>query len=368
MTSQERAKERLKAASSQANLDAAIAWFVEGHPILDDHSAQEVMAALIAILEEAPNAGEALRRVASVAASSDIDPTAVLFEIDTIADITLIRRCLDALAFKSPTRTLVGLTVESVNLALHEEPSCIDTLALIAGLTSKELRRRLGIRGASGTEWTPRQVKEALSLIDSIISGTISTPVTGAVPLRPVELVLTEGAPLTGWPLVEKMRTTGVPFEVLLAQRAVGGSWGLHRNATSSKLGAAVTGLLCDELDELGTNYLRSRSSGGSDDLSKVSPLGNFATLMTVAGDGSPWWSVVVSVANDSGTASKTAARLMDTVQACNTAILVAGPGWFDRATETAELATAVGGQLYSEKDVKTLASMISTSPNTEAD
>ena len=72
-------------------------------------------------------------------------------------------------------------------------------------------------------------------------------------------------------------------------------------------------------------------------------------------------WSVVVSVANDSGTASKTSARLKDAVVLGHTAILVAGPGWFDRTTETAELAKAVGGQLYSEKDVDALASTISS-------
>ena len=42
----------------------------------------------------------------------------------------------------------------------------------------------------------------------------------------------------------------GVPYEMLLAQRAVGGAWLSHRNATTSLLPPLLATTLCELLDE----------------------------------------------------------------------------------------------------------------------
>jgi hypothetical protein len=96
------------------------------------------------------------------------------------------------------------------------------------------------------------------------VRGTeTAEPVHGAIPFRPVELLL-NGASSRGWAEIEKMRVSGVPYEWLLAQRTVGSAWGSHRNRTSSKLIEVVASRLCAELDRLGVRYRWSKSVGGS--------------------------------------------------------------------------------------------------------
>jgi hypothetical protein len=158
------------------------------------------------------------------------------------------------------------------------------------------------------------------------------------------------------------MWSDGVPYEVLLTQRSVGSAWQNHRNSTSSALGTVITAELCDRLDALGTRYLRSRAKGGDHDLTnRVSSIGKVVALMTQPDPGQDPWSVIVSVANDTGTANKTAAQLCDLIgEADHVAVLLAGSGWADRIPETTQLASQVKGHIYTEKDIAALAQTIS--------
>src|ERR1035441_238113 len=86
MTGHAKAEGVLRTASGQESPSEALSWFSEGHPILGDYSAQDVMAALIEVSSELPVADEAMKKVAAIAATSGIDPGAVLFDIEAITD------------------------------------------------------------------------------------------------------------------------------------------------------------------------------------------------------------------------------------------------------------------------------------------
>jgi hypothetical protein len=162
-----------------------------------------------------------------------------------------------------------------------------------------------------------------------------------------------------GWELVDKMLNDKVPYEMLLQQRLVGGSWGQHRNATSSAAGELV-------LDEF-KSLLRARSISyvgrESRQLQRLSLVGRFADLVITRPSGEATWSVVVSVANDGGTARKTAAKLSAALggHALTAAILV-GPGWVNRLSATAALVEAIGGHVYSDSSLSKLVDTVSIS------
>lgn len=277
-------------ASGRTTTGEAVLWFSEGHPMLDGTAPQRVIGALLTLPEDTPSLEDALRSVVRQAATSTFDPSSVLFKVDTIQRPDAVRRCLDALALRSPSEGLTGLTASSVAAALRDEPECMDVLAFVAGLTPKELRRRMGEDAPKGQAWSQRQVQAALRLITSIVEGTSVSLVTGAEPARPVEMIFKDEGSDTGWDQVETMRTQGVPYELLLTQRAVGAAWQNHRNSTSSEPGTALATELCARLDVLGTTYLRSRSKGGTDDLTQISSIGKFAAVMTrPAAEQEPW-------------------------------------------------------------------------------
>lgn len=353
----------LKSASGQPDLESAVAWFGEGHQAVVAVSPQRIMDALVScaggVSAEAVTA--ALRKVLSRAAASSLDTGSVLFDTSTVTRPARFGELLDLLASKNPSGGLVGISAAHVRAAATEDPGCMDTLALIAGLTPKELRRRAGLSD-SGV-WSPRQVTQAFDIVNLIVEGTGVSTMPGAVPHRPIEHLFNSDKSIKGWALVEQMRTDGVPLGTLLAQRAVGSAWGLHRNATSSRLGMALTSKVCDELTKLGTDFDRSRTSGGDKDLSGLSTLGKATDVVTKDATGAPMWFVVVSVANDSGTASKTAARLRDGVAPGQTALLLAGSGWSERINEIAELARLVAGNVFSERDAHLLAQRVSVAP-----
>jgi|NGEPerStandDraft_6_1074524.scaffolds.fasta_scaffold36195_1 hypothetical protein len=348
-------------ASGRATLPEAVLWFSEDHPVLDGASPQCVIEALLDLPGDTPHLEDALRAVVREAAASSLDPSSVLFNVDAIDPPRSVRACLDSLAEHSSSNDLTGLTPSSVAAALREEPETMKVIALIAGLTPNELRRRIGESAPKGSSWTQRQIESALRVVTLIIDGTVESLVPGAEPARPVELVFDEESRSTGWARINAMWSGGVPYEVLLTQRLVGSAWQNHRNSTSSALGTVLTAGLCNRLDQLGTPYLRSRTKGGEHDLTKVSPIGKVVAVMTRPGPGADPWSVIVSVANDTGTANKTAAQLCDLVAgAGHVAVLLAGPGWAERLPETTQLARQVGGHIYTERDLAALAQAIS--------
>ena len=72
------------------------------------------------------------------------------------------------------------------------------------------------------------------------------------------------GLGVSGWDAVEALWVGGVPYQVLLTQRAVGGAWLAHRNRTSTKLAPLLADRLCQELQARHISFQRSTSLGGS--------------------------------------------------------------------------------------------------------
>lgn len=163
--------------------------------------------------------------------------------------------------------------------------------------------------------------------------------------------------------MVENLRLHGVPYEILLSQRAAGGSWLAHRNRTSSKLAPLVADRLCRELDEHRVVYMRSRSIGGSTspaDMSLVSGCDKQLGLLIINHTKQAVFGVIFAIARDSGTASKSASQLraMKRSPDLPIAVVVAGPGWAAR-NETAALALDFEGRLYSEQSLARLTTEI---------
>jgi hypothetical protein len=362
-------KALLLAATHRTRLDEAIAWLEEGHDIVDQtYSPQRVLGALLDLDSAAGPVGGAIKAVARSAALSDIDPTAVLFATESVTRPTVYRRALDLIAKRSPTSTLQGMTVESLVAAQRDDRHVMETLALIAGLTSKDLRRRLADDAPFSDAWKPSQIKAAWTLIDAIVSGTVPSPVMEATSARPVELLLGEKDKLSGWALVDAMRTGGVSYEMLLTQRAVGSAWNQHRNSTSSKLGINLSDLICRALKKMGVQFLQAKRLGGTvtdQVLQKRSSVGKHAGIMTLDPADHIMWSVIVSVANDSGTASKTAQKLRGAIPKpwSGVAVLLGGAGWGERIADTVELATDVHGHVYTDRHLPALAAAISQPP-----
>ena len=169
------------------------------------------------------------------------------------------------------------------------------------------------------------------------------------------------GLGVSGWDAVEALWVGGVPYEVLLTQRAVGGAWLAHRNRTSTKLAPLLADRLCQELQARHISFQRSTSLGGSmksSAMRRLSGCDNQLGLVAIHSDRpEPAFGVIFSSARDGGTASKNAGRLraMKRAPGLPVAVVVAGPGWTVR-NETADLAADFGGYLYSERSIVQLA------------
>jgi hypothetical protein len=175
-----------------------------------------------------------------------------------------------------------------------------------------------------------------------------------------------------GWALVEELRARGVPFEVLLTQRAVGSSWGAHRNSTSNLVQGEVTTALCDLLAEREVPFDRLRRNAASRELLArvgANPAGagqgygesqGGQVTVLVHNDEGFAHAIVVSVARDGGTASKSGAKLVlvpARLGISSSAVLV-GPGWAQR-NETSDLVRPFSGRVYTERTLDSLASML---------
>lgn len=163
----------------------------------------------------------------------------------------------------------MGLTAEVVAQAQRANPYVMETLCAVAGLTYRDLRERVRVelpQHPRGT-WSNAQISAAFAVIDEIVCGTAMTGLKGSRPAQPAELVFNDFGPTfdgRGWERIEWFRRGGVPYEVLLTQRVVGGAWLAHQNSTSGLLSEALAGRLCELLDERSIEHRRSTSVGGS--------------------------------------------------------------------------------------------------------
>jgi len=358
----------LRGATGRRTIEEALAWIAEGHRLEESADLHQLLQAIVAADLCSGEAREAVRRLARTVAESDLDTASVIFAPEAITLPSRYRRVLDLLARKSPTRSLDGITAEAVTAAQREDSFTMEVLCTIAGLSHRDLRERLGeqIPSEPSGHWTPRVVTAAFRVVDAVVRGRESTDVPGAIAAGPVELILRDSMARSaeaGWQLVERMRCSGIPYEVLLAQRTVGSAWGAHRNRTSSAVVPLIAARLCEELDERGMTYKRSTSAGGETKPAEIKHLvgaNGQIGLVVLLRTGDPAYAIAFSMARDGGTARKNAGRLQAAVKAARVpvVVVVAGSGWSSR-NETAELAMSVGGQLYSERAIPALARTI---------
>lgn len=356
--------EFVQAATGQSNIEDALAWIAEGHSLKPEVGLHALLQAVVRLDGGGENHQAALRRVARAATESALDTASAIYNPDLLGPLRRYKSILDLLARKSPTRTLSGLTSEAVGAAQHEDPLTMEVFCAIAGLSFRDLKERVGeaLPNRSGGRWRVGAIAAAFAVVDGIVRGTESADTEGAIPLRPIELLL-NSEPSGGWAQIEKMRSSGVPYEWLLAQRTVGSAWGSHRNRTSSKLLEVVASRLCAELNRLGVRYRWSKAVGGDIRPSEVSRLGGGGShigVVALTRAGTASFGVAFSIARDGGTARKNAGRLQTMVSRTRVpvALVVAGPGWSLR-NETADLAAAFAGRVYSDRTIDLLAQAI---------
>ncbi len=362
-------------ATRQDDLLGAVSYLAEGHYIDPKADRTALMRALCEVTApDDDNARAAMRQLAREVAVSDLDTAAVLLRPDWVTAPSVYRRALDTLAQKCPSRSLAGgVSYRTVVAAQRENPDVLRTLAAVAGLSFKELVQRAGGSAAKDPRSVkePREVEPLFEVIDAIVCDRVRLDLPGGFPARPMELLAdpdVTGPGRSGWGEIERFRTTGVPYEALLAQRVEGGAWRTHRDRTGRKHAYLVADDLCQKLTAAGVGHLRAKNCGGTVSGSRVEQLVGGGRgqvgVVALARDESPSMAILISVANDGGSASKSGLRTAKLAEELNTpvAAVVAGLGWAGR-NETADLARVVQGRLFSEKNMVRLVSMLATDP-----
>lgn len=362
----------------------ALGWLHEGRAVPRPLDVPLLLNALAVISDDSPDekaaelANRALKVVCRQEVRSALDPSTEVLALDTVMRPATYRAALDELASRTATKTLDTVTLAAVSAAQEHNPNVVAALCAVAGLSYRELRSRVttSLPGTGSGPWKHGQLVAAFTVLDDIVSGNVHASSAAAQPMRPVEHLLSAaegsaGAESSGrgWALVEQMRSHGVPFEMLLTQRAVGSAWGAHRNSTNGKVQEAVTEALCAQLDERHVPYARLRRNGVSRDLlTKVGANsdadeagddkaeGGQVTVLVHTSTGFAH-AVAVSVARDGGTASKSGARLgkLPHRLGISCSVVLVGPGWSQR-NETADLARSFQGHVYTEQTLTALA------------
>lgn len=357
--------EVIKRATGRPDVDDALAWIAEGHPIKHGVAVHALLHAVIGVPAVGAHRRGALRRLARLATQSKLDTGSMLFSPELLAPLEDYKPALDLLARKSPTGTLSGLTAEAVAAAQRENPLTLEVFAAIGGLSFRDLRERLGecVPSAITGRWSAKAFSAVFETVNSIVCGAKTANATdGAIPMRPAELLLSS-VRVAGWTEIDKLYRSGVPYHILLAQRTVGSAWGAHRNRTSSKHLLVLASSLCKQLDHLNVEYRRSTAIGGTirpSEIHRMAGAGSHISLIAMGRTKQPVFGVAFSIARDGGTARKNGGRLVAAVKTAQLplALVVGGAGWSAR-NETAELATAFAGQIYSDGTIEALAQTI---------
>ncbi|GAB4060640.1 hypothetical protein [Catellatospora paridis] len=368
----------------RTSIKDALAWLSEERAVSRPIVLPKLLASLLTIEEQASApeiqglAIRVIRQVCRTQVVSELDPSQELLALDEVMRPADYKAALDALAARTETRTLVSMTLAAVTAAQKDDRNVVTALCSAAGLSYRDLRAR--VRDASVPtdlrgNWKNDQIKAVFEVIDAVITGRVTASIPAAQPARPVEHLLPdiddEPARERGWALVEQMRVQGVPYGLLLAQRAVGSAWVAHRSSTGKKLQAAVTTSLCELLDQRSVPFDRLAMDGASRAL--LTRVG--ANPAHAAEDGrneggqlavlvhTPMLThaVAVSVARDGGTARKSGARLgtLTARLGIDCSVVLVGPGWAERNT-TSELARPFHGRIYTERTIADLADALS--------
>ena len=363
-----RALEIITAATGRATLDSGLDWIARDARLEDGTDLHALLRA-VASLPGGAGTRAALRRLTKKIAASDFDTAAFLFDVAAIDRPDDLVDALRDIAIHSPAGRLAKASDRAVIAAQRSNPRAVEALCYAAGLSYGELQTRVaGLPSEPRRSWAPSQVRAAFKEIDMIIRGGETLDLPEASPVRPLELLISGRDGDDAWEALESQLNDGVPYGVLLAQRAAGGTWLAHRNRTTSKVPRGLATKLCDALDGRGIDYLRSKSVGGDKSIAAMQQAsGSDKQIALVAMEGArPAYGVIFSVMRDSGSASKGARKLigMTRNKTLPTAVLVAGPGWASRS-ETAELAAAFEGRLFSDRSLPRLVEDIAQAVNT---
>lgn len=362
----------LIAATGRTSTTDALAWIAEEHPLAPNADLQGLTRVVANV--ENPLARKALERLTREITASRLDSAAVLHQVELLPKSLVFRNALDVLA-EAAGGSLAGLTASALRTAQQRDSHVMEMLEALIGVTHKELRERVeGLPVEVDRLWTNVGLNNAFAYIDALVSGTLPTPIgPDAFLPAPVELMpqiagLAAGG---GWERLEQLRTAGVPYELMLAQRVVGSAWGQHRNRTSQSPMASVALEVRKLLVGEGLDVVLSDRYGGEARQADLNALvGGDQHVNIIARTpppkAKPLAVVTFSLAKDGGSARKTlAAKLQMTAPRVPVYVVVLGGG-FSQRNETVELVRHFHGAIYTEQTLPALAAAISDlSPST---
>lgn len=359
----------LLAATGRTSASDAIAWIAEEHPLAPHTDLQELTRAVLQA--QGSQARKALERLARELTASELDSAAVLHHVELLPEAFVFRQALDALA-ETSGGSLADVTASALRTAQQRNSRVMEALEALIGVTHKEMRERVdGLPVEVDRVWTNVALNSAFTYIDALICGTLPRPTApGTFLPAPVELIPAIAGPTAGggWQRVEQLRTGGVPYELMLAQRVVGGAWGQHRNRTSQSPMAAVAlevrGLLMAE----GFDVVLSDKYGGDArqaDLRALVGGDQHVNLVarTQPPKPTPVAVVTFSLAKDGGSARKNASAKQQMTPPMVPVFVVVLGGGFSQRNETVDLVRHFDGAVYTEQTLPALASAVAALP-----
>lgn len=347
---------RIVEVTGRVNLRDAIAWLAEDHPMTAQTDWASLMRNIVAVGGSGQTMERALRRVVREATTSDVDTARVLFDVGSLPQSRDIKNAVDELLSRSVDGTFSGLTPRGVLRSLHANPLSVDALCYSAGISPSEAAEWF----KSGSNWGETELEELLNYLRLLLAGDVASPLPNAEPARGIEYV-TSGL---GWELADLYWTQGVPYEVFLAQRAVGGAWLAHKNRTSSFPNIAAADALCTLLEERKVDFRRSSIIGGAVrqlDLQDLSGIADRRVGLVAVSEGVARYAVGFSAARDGGTARANGDGLLQIpTTGLPFAFVLTGPGWSGRP-ETDRLARKFTGRLFTDRTLMQLVHDIET-------
>lgn len=348
------AVEILLDATRQRSTTDSVRWLAEDHPVAAGWSWIDLMRALVLIGDESTAGRKALRRATKEATSSDFDTSRILFNPASLPRPSDFKLALNALQRNSSGGTLSTLNGPALLRAQQESTLAIEALCLIAGVSYSDACDWFN---PGSTDWNRETAGELIDYLDDLVNGRCESIVPATVPSRAVEFFESDG-----WERADAFLRDGVPYEVLLAQRAGGGVWLAHKNKTSGFPNISVADMACSMLDEEQIEFLRATQLGGDvrqSDLQQLTGVRDKRVGLVVLKGGHPAVLVCFSSAKDSGTARANGDGLLQIPVGDDPfAAVLTGLGWSGR-TETDRLAQHFGGLLFTEKTLKDLVNFI---------
>lgn len=352
----------LLASTKRKSVEDALLWLSEGRPYLAS-SQSALLPALVEAAELSLTAAAgALRSVTRKTLASNLDTSTSLVETDRVLSAAECDAALADISSRTFRGSLSAVT-PGVLLDVHSRhPGVIEVYAQIAGLSYRELRARCALLGETlpvdpAGRWTTAQLGAVIAAVGAIVTEPAPVADNRSVTAQPIELLLA-GDDARGWALVDGARASGVSYGQLIAQRLVGSSWGAHRNGTANAFRVHIAAQLTTLLDSAGVKYLTTmaghHSQVGGQYLARLvgvdaKLVGQLAVVTKNAAD-KPALAVMLAIANDGGTARKTAATLQSVpaMLRIDSAIVLAGQGWSVRG-ETDTLIRAFSGRAYGD-------------------